>query len=122
MSATDLTQATAAELSALYRSGEASPVDAMGAILARAEAVNPRINALTLVDAEAALSAARLSEARWKLDAPLSPLDGVPVSIKELVRARGWPHTMASRLTDKTPASEDAPAVARLREAGAVVY
>jgi aspartyl-tRNA(Asn)/glutamyl-tRNA(Gln) amidotransferase subunit A len=122
MSATDLTQATAAELSTLYRSGDASPVEALTAILARAEAVDPRINALTLVDAEPALDAARLSEARWKLGRPLSPLDGVPVSIKELVRAQGWPHTMASVLTDKTPAMEDAPAVARLREAGAVVY
>ncbi len=122
MSATDLTQASAAELSALYRSGAVSPVEAVDAILARAEAVNPRINALTLVDTDAALAAARLSEARWREGAPLSPLDGVPVSIKELVRAKGWPHTMASLLTDKSPATEDSPAVARLREAGAVVY
>jgi aspartyl-tRNA(Asn)/glutamyl-tRNA(Gln) amidotransferase subunit A len=122
MSATDLTQASAAELAALYRSGEASPVEAIAAILERAEAVNPRLNALTIVDAEAALAVARESEARWRRGEPLSPLDGVPVSIKELVRAKGWPHTMASRLTDKTPASEDAPAVGRLREAGAVVF
>ena len=118
----DLTQASAAELSALYRSKAASPVEAMTAILARAEVVNPPINALTLIDTEAALAVARASEARWGRGEPLSPLDGVPVSIKELVRAKGWPHTMASRLTDKSPAKEDAPAVARLREAGAVVY
>ena len=122
MSASDLTQASAAELSALYRSGAASPVEAVTAILRRAEAVNPRINALTLVDAEAALAAARESEARWRRGAPKSPLDGSPVSIKELLRVKGWPPTMGSLLTDKTPASEDAPAVARLREAGAVVY
>jgi len=122
MSAADLTQASAAELAALYQSGAASPVEAIAAILERAEAVNPRINALTIVDAEPALAAARESEARWRRGEPLSPLDGVPVSIKELVRAKGWPHSMASRLTDKTPASDDAPAVARLREAGAVVY
>jgi aspartyl-tRNA(Asn)/glutamyl-tRNA(Gln) amidotransferase subunit A len=118
----DLTQAGAAELSELYRLKAASPVEAMTAILARAEIVNPRINALTLVDAEAALAAARASETRWRRGEPLSPLDGVPVSVKELVRAKGWPHTMASRLTDKSPATEDAPAVERLREAGAVVY
>src|SRR5215831_16866433 len=108
MSATDLTQASAAELSGLYRTKAASPVEALTAILARAEAVNPRINALTLVDAEPALAAARQSEARWAAGAPRSPLDGVPVSIKELVRVKGWPHTMASKLTDKTPAAEDA--------------
>ncbi len=122
MSATDLTQASAAELSALYRSKAASPVEALSAVLARAERVNPRINALTLVDAEAAMAAARESEARWSRGEPRSPLDGTPVSIKELVRTKGWPHTMASLLTDKTPAAEDAPAVARLREAGAVIY
>ena len=118
----DLTQATAAELSWLYRSKSASPVETMTAVLERAEAVNPRINALTLVDADAALSAARESEARWASGAPRSPLDGVPVSIKELVRAKGWPSSMGSLLTDKSPATEDAPAVARLREAGAIVY
>ena len=46
----------------------------------------------------------------------------MPVSIKELVRAKGWPSSMGSRLTDKSPATEDAPAVARLREAGAILY
>jgi aspartyl-tRNA(Asn)/glutamyl-tRNA(Gln) amidotransferase subunit A len=46
----------------------------------------------------------------------------VPVSIKELVRVKGWPSSMGSRLTDKTAADADAPAVARLREAGAIVF
>jgi len=119
---TDLTQASAAGLSGLYRSRSASPIEAVTAILARAEAVNPRINALTLIDADAALAAARASEARWRRGEPLSPLDGVPVSIKELVRAKGWPNSMGSQLTDKSPATEDAPAVARLREAGAILY
>jgi len=121
-SGADLTQASAAELSAIYRSKAVSPVEALNAILARAEVVNPRINALTVVDAEPALAAARASEARWWRGEALSPLDGVPVSIKELVRVKGWPHSMASLLTDKSPATEDAPAVARLRDAGAVVF
>jgi aspartyl-tRNA(Asn)/glutamyl-tRNA(Gln) amidotransferase subunit A len=46
----------------------------------------------------------------------------VPVSIKELVRVKGWPASMGSKLTDKTPADADAPAVARLHEAGAIVF
>jgi len=118
----DLAQASAAGLSALYRSKAASPVEALKAVLARAEAVNPRINALTLIDAEPAMAAARASEARWAKGDPLSPLDGVPVTVKELIRTKGWPQTMGSKLTDKTPATEDAPAVQRLREAGAVVF
>ncbi len=118
----DLTQTTAAQLGKLYARGKASPVETMKAVLKRTEAVNPIINCFTRVDGEDALKAARASEKRWKKGKPLSPLDGVPVSIKELVRVKGWPASMGSKLTDKTPVAEDAPAVARLREAGALVF
>ena len=118
----DLTQASAAELGKLYGKGKASPVETMKAVLARAEKLATNVNALCHVDADAALAAARDSEKRWKKSEPLSPLDGVPVSIKELVRVKGWPASMGSKLTDKTPADADAPAVARLREAGAIVF
>ena len=118
----DLTQATAARLATLYAKGKASPVETMRAVLARAEKVGPRINALCRIDAEESLAAARASERRWKKGKPRSPLDGVPVSIKELVRVKGWAHSMGSQLTDKAPADSDAPAVARLREAGAIVF
>ena len=118
----DLTQQTAAKLSGLYRRGKASPVETMKVVLARTARLNPKINAFRIVENEAALKAARASERRWKKGAPLSPLDGVPVSIKELVRVKGWPASMGSKLTDKTPVEEDAPAVARLREAGAIVF
>ncbi len=118
----DLTQASADRLGRLYARGKASPVETMKAVLARAEVLGPRLNALCHIDTAAALAAARASERRWKKGAPLSPLDGVPVSIKELVRVKGWAHSMGSKLTDKTPADSDAPAVARLREAGAIVF
>jgi aspartyl-tRNA(Asn)/glutamyl-tRNA(Gln) amidotransferase subunit A len=118
----DLTQTTAADLGKLYAKGKASPVETIRAVLKRAEAVNGRINALCHIDAEAALAEAKASEKRWKKSKPLSPLDGVPVSIKELVRVRGWPSPMGSKLTSKAPADSDAPAVARLREAGALVF
>ncbi|HZX83720.1 MAG TPA: amidase family protein, partial [Reyranella sp.] len=118
----DLSQLTAAELSRLYRKGKASPVETMKAVLARTGRINSEINALCHVDAEPALKAARDSERRWKKDKPLSALDGVPVSIKELVRVKGWAASMGSKLTDKTPADADAPAVARLREAGAILF
>lgn len=118
----DPTRLTAAELSRLYRRGKLSPVEAMKAVLARTDRINPEINAFTRIDGKEAMAAARASEKRWKKGKPLSPLDGVAVSIKELVRVRGWPATMGSKLTDKSPADADAPAVARLREAGAIVF
>ncbi len=118
----DLTQASAARLSRLYARGKASPIEVMKAVLKRSEQINPILNCFTRIDAEKSLSAARAAEKRWKKGKPLSALDGVPVSIKELVRAKGWPASMASKLTDKTPVDADAPAVARLREAGAIVF
>jgi aspartyl-tRNA(Asn)/glutamyl-tRNA(Gln) amidotransferase subunit A len=118
----DLTQATAGELRKLYARRKISPVETMKAVLARSERINPILNCFMRVDAEPALAAARASEKRWRKGKPLSALDGVPVSIKELVRVKGWPASMGSKLTDKTPVAEDAPAVARLREAGAIVF
>jgi aspartyl-tRNA(Asn)/glutamyl-tRNA(Gln) amidotransferase subunit A len=119
---TDLTAASAVELTGLYRTGAASPVEAMTAVLARAEAVEPRLNSLCHIDADGALAAARASEARWKAREPLSALDGVPVSVKELLRVNGWPQPMGSKLADKTPQTEDAPSVQSLREGGALVF
>jgi len=118
----DPARTTASDLSNQFASKQLSPVEAIDAVLARVEAVNPRLNALPFVDADGARAAARASEARWSSGAPLSPLDGVPVSIKELVRTAGWPLTMGSLLTDKRPADEDHPVVSRLREAGAVLF
>ena len=119
---TDLTQMSAAALSKLFAKGKTSPVEVMKAVLKRAETVNPRINALSRIDGKESLAAARTSERRWTKKEPLSALDGIPVSIKELVRVKRWAHTLGSKLTDKTPAETDAPAVARLREAGAIVF
>jgi len=118
----ELTQQSANRLSALYRKGKVSPVETMKAVLERTERINPEINAFCHVDGALALKMARASQRRWKKGEPLSALDGVPVSVKELVRVKGWPASMGSKLTDKTPADTDAPAVARLRAAGAIVF
>ena len=123
---TDLTQCTAHELLALYRSGQASPVDATQAVLSRIERLNPQLNAFCLVDADAALSAARASESRWQAHrssgAPVGELEGVPTTIKDLILTRGWPTLRGSRTIDPNQAWDvDAPATASLREAGAVL-
>jgi len=120
--ATDLADCTATELLAHYRAGRASPVEATAAVLARIDAQNPRLNAYCLVDADAALEAARASEQRWQCGEPAGVLDGVPTSIKDLVLTRGWPTLRGSRTVDPQQAWDvDAPVVARLREAGAVL-
>ncbi len=127
---TDLTQCTAHQLLALYRSGEASPVDTTRALLARIEKVNPHINAFTLVDEEVALQCAKASEAKWQAHRQngghsdsVGALEGVPVSIKDLILTRGWPTLRGSRTIDPQQAWEvDAPVTARLKESGAVLF
>ncbi len=124
--ATDLTQCPAHELIALYRSGQASPVEVTQAVLSRIERLNPQLNAFCLVDVDAALSAARTSESRWQAHrssgTPVGELEGVPTSIKDLILTRGWPTLRGSRTIDPNQAWDvDAPATARLREAGAVL-
>ena len=128
MSATpqDLTQSPAHELLALYRSGQASPVEVTRAVLQRIERVNPQINAYCLVDEKAAMASAQASEARWQAHrqhgTPVGALDGVPTSIKDLILTQGWPTLRGSRTIDPNqPWDVDAPATARLREAGAVL-
>ena len=120
--ATDLTQCTATELLELYRTGEASPVEATRAVLDRIESLDPTINAFCLVAGDEAMASAAASEVRWRRGEPVGPLDGVPTSIKDLILTRGWPTRRGSRTVDPDQAWDvDAPATARLREAGAVL-
>ncbi|HKD22364.1 MAG TPA: amidase [Rhizomicrobium sp.] len=118
----ELYEMTAAELVEAYRSGEASPVDTAEACLGRIDALDASINAFCLVDHETTMAQAEASEARWREEAPLSPLDGVPVAIKDLLLTKGWPTRRGSlTIEPEGPWTEDAPSVARLREAGAVL-
>lgn len=113
---------TAAELSTAFAARELSPVDVTEACLGRVEALDAEINAFCLVDAEASRKQAEESEARWLEGDPLSPLDGVPVAVKDLLLTKGWPTRRGSLTVDpKGPWTDDAPTVARLREAGAVL-
>ena len=119
---THLANLTAIELLQLYRTHQASPVDATRAVLERIDQLNPLLNAYCVIDAESALASARQSEARWQQNAPIDILDGIPVSIKDLILTRGWPTLRGTRTVNPNqPWSVDAPVVARLREAGAVL-
>src|ERR1051326_8341268 len=112
---------TAGELSTAYANRDLSPVEVTEACLARIEALDAEINAFCLVEPEASRRQAEDSEQRWMEGAPLSPLDGVPIAIKDLLLTKGWPTRRGSLTVDpKGPWTDDAPSVARLREAGAV--
>ena len=109
-------------LAAGYRAKRFSPVEVATAACEAAEAANPAINAFILIDREAALEAARASEARWAAGEPAGPLDGAPFTIKDNVFWKGRPARRGSRSSSEEPVGENAPAVDRLIEAGAVPF
>ena len=118
---TDLTRATATELSNLYQSGAASPVTVAQQVLAKIDQLNPVLNAFCYLDPDTTLQQAQASAQRWQNGRPLSKLDGVPVAVKDSILTQGWPTLHASLTVDaEQPWTQDAPSVARLREAGAV--
>src|SRR5438552_9431916 len=118
----DLAYMSAVLLLDLYRRRELSPVEATRLIFDRLDALQSRINAFCVMDRDGALAAARASEGRWLRGEATGRLDGVPVTIKDLMLMRGFPTLRGSRLVDPNQDwSEDAPATARLREAGAVI-
>lgn len=117
----DLADFSAQQLVRAYRTGSASPVEVVRACLDRIARLNGTFGAFTLVEAEQALATARDSEARWQRGVPLGPIDGVPTTVKDLVAVAGWPTRRGSLSTrGDPPARDDAPAVGRLRAAGAV--
>jgi aspartyl-tRNA(Asn)/glutamyl-tRNA(Gln) amidotransferase subunit A len=117
----DLLKLSAVELVQAYRTKRLSPVEVTRAVLQRIDALNPVLNAFCFI-APDALATAGQSEARWMSGEPKGPLDGVPVSIKDILLTRGWPTLRGSKTVDPAgPWIDDAPAVARLRESGAVL-
>ena len=121
MSGTDLGSLDAQTLAHLFENREASPLEAARAALERIERFNPDVNAYVHVDAEGAESAAKASARRWGQGKPLSPIDGVPVSLKDLTQVAGMPCREGSLTSSDAPCDTDAPPARMLREAGAVI-
>ncbi|MDI5907001.1 amidase family protein, partial [Streptomyces sp. 12257] len=117
----DLTELTAVQLVEGYRKGEFSPVEATRAALDRAERIQPEVNAFVRLTGEEALAQARASADRWRRGEPSGAVDGVPVTVKDILLLRGAPTLKGSRTIPESGSwDEDAPSVARLREQGAV--
>ncbi len=99
-----------------------SPVEVLRAVRARAEAVEPRLNALWAVAFESAEARARAAEARFKIGEPLGPLDGVPVTVKENLATAGLAMPLGTAAAELAPAPADSPPVARMRAGGLVDF
>jgi aspartyl-tRNA(Asn)/glutamyl-tRNA(Gln) amidotransferase subunit A len=119
---TEFATMDAGEISLGYASGEFSPVDVTKALLSRIERLDRDLKAFYQVDPEIASSQARASEFRWHEREPLSPLDGVPTSIKDALPSRGHRsfRGSAAHSPQVIESEQDAPVVARMREGGMV--
>jgi aspartyl-tRNA(Asn)/glutamyl-tRNA(Gln) amidotransferase subunit A len=119
---TQISDLTVADLGKLYERGTLSPVDVALTSLEKVERY-ARLNVFVHPpDRERILAEARQSEERWRNKSTLGKLDGVPITIKDTILAKGWPTLAGSTLVDPNqPWDEDAPAAARLREEGAII-
>ncbi len=111
---------SAEDMLALFARRRLTPVEVLQAITERVARLNPHINAFAVMN-PGAFQQAGESAARWRAGRPIGSLDGVPVTVKDLVDLAGFPTRRGSRTTDPAPVADDAPMVAGLKAAGAVV-
>jgi Asp-tRNA(Asn)/Glu-tRNA(Gln) amidotransferase A subunit family amidase len=117
---TDLYAASAAQIAHHVKSGETSVLDIARQYLSRIEA-HRHLNAFITVDPERVLGDARVLDLHLARGGTLGPLAGVPVGIKDLMSVCGYPLTGGTRAIEAKIQKADAPAVARLRAAGALI-
>jgi Asp-tRNA(Asn)/Glu-tRNA(Gln) amidotransferase A subunit family amidase len=119
--ATDLCYTSALDLGTMIRAREISPVEIATAVLERIERLNPTLNAFLTVTPDLALEHARAAEARALRGDLLGPIDGIPVSIKDLEPMAGVRCTYGSKWTENNIAAEDGVATGRIRKSGGVL-
>ena len=117
----DLTFLSAVEMARQIREKKISPVDLVEAHLDKIQRLNPKLNAFVHVDLERVRGEARAAEVSVANRAPIGPLHGVPISIKSSLDVAGMKCESGTRLRAGYIAKGDAPLVARLRHAGAIV-
>ncbi|MGB1128329.1 MAG: Asp-tRNA(Asn)/Glu-tRNA(Gln) amidotransferase subunit GatA [Opitutales bacterium] len=118
----DLHFKTITELAAALEAGAVTSVDITQAVIDRTNAVEDRVQAFISFDAEDALAQARASDERRAAGKALGPLDGIPVGIKDTLAVKDQPLRCASKMLENYVSPFDATCIAKLREAGAVIY
>jgi len=110
-----------AETLRLYSKRQASPVEVVTAHVARAQALQPKLNAFVHLDAESALARAREAESALLGGKPLGTLTGIPLTVKSCIDVAGWPCPAGSLLRKEYVPTTDAALVRRLEAAGAIL-
>jgi len=116
----ELTSASAREIADRVAKKDISAVEVAKAALDRAQA-HKHLNAFVTLRPERVLEDARALDARLAKDGKLGALAGVPVAVKDLMHVRGYPFTCGTRAMDGKESQRDATAIARLKDAGALI-
>jgi Asp-tRNA(Asn)/Glu-tRNA(Gln) amidotransferase A subunit family amidase len=106
---------------AAFRSGADTPRDFLERCLARMDEWEPKIQAFVSTNIPGARTAADRASERWRAGRPLSPIDGMPVGIKDIIETADMPTEQGSPLFKGWRSVRDSAGVAALREAGAVI-
>jgi Asp-tRNA(Asn)/Glu-tRNA(Gln) amidotransferase A subunit family amidase len=117
----ELTFLSAVSMAEQIRQKKLSPVELVDAHLTRIQELNPKLNAFVQVDADRARKQARAAEAAVAKGQRLGPLHGVPLSIKSSMEVAGLRWEAGTKLRAGIVGERDAPLVARLRQAGAII-
>ena len=117
-----LHELSAVALAQQYRAGTLSPVEATQAVLDRIAKCEDKVNAMYFVTADDALETAKAAEARYRAGEPLGPMDGVPITVKDIIASAGHPTPSGTGAADLDKLeTDDAPPTARVKEAGCVI-
>ena len=111
---------SATSLVAMYRNRSLSPVEAVDAVLRHVARQEPTLNAMVLMTEDSARASARAAEAAYAAGDP-RPLEGVPVTVKDLQQTKGVPTQMGSRMFEGHVPDVDNPVVTRLHDAGCIM-
>jgi aspartyl-tRNA(Asn)/glutamyl-tRNA(Gln) amidotransferase subunit A len=117
----EICRMTVMQLRKAIKARKLSPVEVVDAVLERIDRINPKINAYCTIVPESARAEARKAEQKVMKGEPLSPLHGIPVSIKDLAFTKGIRTTGGSKIYENFVPDRDAVFVERLKAAGAII-
>lgn len=118
---TDPTLLTIAEASALFESRKLSPVELTKACIAKTEALDAKLSSFITFTPETALESAKLAEAAIMAGNRVSPIQGIPIGLKDIYDTAGVATTGHSRVMQQRVPTEDATTVTKLKQAGAAI-
>jgi aspartyl-tRNA(Asn)/glutamyl-tRNA(Gln) amidotransferase subunit A len=113
---------TLSDFSNAFRSGSLTPTGLMAAFIARTKATEPALHSFICYDEADAMKQAAVADLRWKSGKNLSPYDGIPVGIKDIISVQNQPMTCGSRMLENYVSPYDATVITKLRAAGMIIW